>query len=226
MKKIIRYLKRVFRYIYTKKINFIFKNSVINPDELTDFNYKNILIFSPHYDDEIIGCGGLLLKLKKADSNCKIYLYSFNSKDVIRNQEAQTLAEKAGFILIDDWSFVINSIDLILIPSPIENHKDHIKMYLMLSNKLRKMKFNIDVYLYNVWAYSFPNIVIDISDVIDEKLSLLSIYKSQLDSKDYLHIAKGLNAYYSLYLNNPDIKPSYAEVFFKTTSQKFILLYM
>ena len=33
------------------------------------FKNKDVIVFSPHPDDETLGCGGLLMKLKKEKNN-------------------------------------------------------------------------------------------------------------------------------------------------------------
>ena len=48
-------------------------------------NFKNerLLVISPHADDEILGCGGLISKIKKDGG--KVYVLIFNVGSVIKN---------------------------------------------------------------------------------------------------------------------------------------------
>lgn len=232
MKKFLHFKKRFFRHLYIAKLNLFLKNTVINPEVMNNFDYNNVIVFAPHCDDEVIGCAGLLLKIKKFNPSVNINIFFLDDFNDVRKNEARLVAEKAGFNIITDWKRYITKSDLILVPSLIENHKSHVRLFISITNFLIKQKYNTSLFLYNIWSFSFPNIVVDISDVIEEKSELLSFYKSQLESKDYLHITRGLNAYYSIYLknnvsNNQEkniSKKSYAEIFYKTNINKLPFL--
>ncbi|HPP88718.1 MAG TPA: hypothetical protein PLM75_12755, partial [bacterium] len=58
------------------------------------------------------------------------------------------------------------------------------------------------ILMYEIWTAHQPNVIIDISDVMQEKIKLLKIYKSQLINKDYEYIIRGLNSYRTAYLKN------------------------
>ena len=41
-----------------------------------DFSNETLLVIAPHADDEVLGCGGLISKVKKAGG--KVYVLIFN----------------------------------------------------------------------------------------------------------------------------------------------------
>ncbi len=53
---------------------------------------------------------------------------------------------------------------------------------------------------YDVWAACPPDLVIDTSDVITEKLRAVNCYRSQILYRDYEPAVRGLDAYRSLFL--------------------------
>lgn len=55
---------------------------------------------------------------------------------------------------------------------------------------------------YDVWSACSPDLVMDISDVIETKLEAVRCYKSQLVYRDYEPIVLGIDAYRSLFLEN------------------------
>jgi LmbE family N-acetylglucosaminyl deacetylase len=53
--------------------------------------------------------------------------------------------------------------------------------------------------MYEVWsALAVPNVFIDIEDVIDKKIELIEMYKSQIQTRDYVNKIRSLNSYRAL----------------------------
>ena len=81
-------------------------------------NFKNerLLVISPHADDEILGCGGLISKIKKDGG--KVYVLIFNVGSVIKNDTKDSTKiwkketdDAMNFLKVDDYETIFDSPD-------------------------------------------------------------------------------------------------------------------
>lgn len=177
-----------------------------------------ILIVSPHPDDEIIGCGGIILTY---GSQCDVLLLTDGCKGHrywtedrtrrIRREEFFTVMHQCDvnkfFYLglkdrtLNDYFDVYSKInldnyDVVFVPNKMESHPDHKATYnqFLLHSIINFKKW--EVFQYEVWnPLTNPTHIIDISTIFDDKVRLLSYYKSQINELNYLGIIRGLNAY-------------------------------
>lgn len=188
-----------------------------------------ILIIAPHADDESLGCGGLLLKYGK---QCDVVVLTDGSKcgypdekEIIniRQKEfenAMKYAEVDNYcnLMIEDQKVQYNldklaelplhKYDYVFVPNTHENHPDHSCLYKEV-RKLLCFSVKTKIAGYEVWTPVVnPNSYIDISDIIDKKAKLISMYESQLKNRDYTNKMIALNRYRGLVCNN-----DYSEVF-------------
>jgi LmbE family N-acetylglucosaminyl deacetylase len=168
-----------------------------------------VLAVGAHPDDIELSCGGTLLKLKKEYDAC-IYTLIFSkgelkSNPLIRAKEqaragkflgvfkSRLLNYKDGSILVD--SNLVNEIeqlvkeyqpDLIFTHCIDDIHQDHRNIGWATLSATRRKKPAILLYSSLFTRDRFtPNLYIDISKHLDQKLKLLSLFKSQ-ESNEYM----------------------------------------
>lgn len=174
------------------------------------------LILAPHADDESIGCGGFLLKYSR---NCSVIVLTdgskcgYKNKDEIikiRQYEFKSAMEFIGVknymnLLIEDKKLKFNlkqlnrikfsDYDYIFVPNKYENHIDHCCIFNKVKNLL-KFSPKTKIVCYEVWTpISKPNLFLDITDIADKKIELISLYKSQTKNRNYAKRIISLNYY-------------------------------
>ncbi|HEY5611622.1 MAG TPA: PIG-L deacetylase family protein, partial [Thermoanaerobaculia bacterium] len=109
--------------------------------------------------------------------------------------------------------------DLILTPSPIEIHPDHLALTRALIDLVQG-----DADLLGRWAMTRvafyevsqpirPNTLVDITDAAEKKFAAIAKHASQLRLRDYERLTRGLNAYRALSLAP---KTEFAEAYWVT----------
>lgn len=81
---------------------------------MLDFKNECLLVIAPHADDEVLGCGGLISKIKKDGG--KVYVLIFNVGAVNKeNPEEATIrwkketAKAMEFLKVDDYDIIFDS---------------------------------------------------------------------------------------------------------------------
>jgi len=65
-----------------------------------------------------------------------------------------------------------------------------------------------------------PNVVVDITDVMDKKTDLIDLCQARKKSRDWAHYTRGLNAFNSRFLKTN--RPGYAEAFFVLPAREYL----
>lgn len=190
---------------------------------------KNVIILSPHPDDEALGCSGTVTILNKRGISVDIVyltkgerLYGEPSEEIarMRVEEAKKASlmlgcEDAIFLDLPDGGLdqcsgdlyqTLKKLlgekmpDLILSPSFIDYHQDHIttaKVSLKLLNDLNTFRLAF----YEIYQTIRFNQLVDISEVVDVKERVILNYKKSLYDKPdvYVHASLGLNAQRSIF---------------------------
>jgi len=91
--------------------------------------------------------------------------------------------------------------ELVYVPYFLEQHPDHFAATRILLEATRGSTLRIQCVGYEVWTPLFPNCVVRIDDVVEQKKQALAEYRSQLEQTDYMHSGLGLNAYRSAAFN-------------------------
>ncbi len=210
---------------------------------------SRILVLSPHFDDDVLACGGTLYKHVLAnDSVAVVYLTdgregdpSVADKKLVeetRKAEARRATailgiERLIFLdqpdsrlrptpsLIDRLAEIVSEErpDLIYVPSFLENHIDHFEVSRILLALASKIRLECNVCAYEAWTPLLPNIVVDITEVMEKKKEAAQQYVSQLKQVDYLNAMLGLNRYRSVYVMQGR---GYAEAFFFASSHEYV----
>lgn len=80
--------------------------------------------------------------------------------------------------------------DIILLPWFLDGHKHHRAVNKLFARAA--VGCSALVVSYEIWSLLQPNAILDISSVINEKLGLISVYRTQLSEIDYISYAKSL----------------------------------
>lgn len=202
-----------------------FRKSLIPmPIELK--NLKKIIVFAPHQDDEVIGCGGLLAKL--AELHYEIHVvFLTDGGDItptlknIRSQEAKIVAKNYNASIyevgISNLDLKITQSDLKYITDVIDEVKpsaifttwvlDAPPKHRICSVLLNKALDDstcvteaFPIYNYQVHTELIPNVYFDYTEFYDVKQRMIGQYESQMEYQNYMHLSSGLDAWNSRYL--------------------------
>lgn len=211
------------------KLARLFQYEKINPVEFLLKPEDKCLILNPHFDDEVLGCSGLLMKYP---DNFNIICLTDGSKGQnrsnaeqienlanVRKEEFLSVMKQLNinsydFLEIEDGQLMYNfdkfkaldiaDYDYIFAPSYFDNHKDHKAVTVLLQKllKQRKHKSNLKICFFEVWsALPVPNYYVDITKLIEQKRKLISCYKSQLKFCNLIKAMLSLNTYRGVLVN-------------------------
>jgi len=180
---------------------------------------KKILVFSPHPDDEVLGCGGTLAKLKKEGCIIRVILVTkgelFSPAGKSANYRLDEFKNALKILEINDFIFlnyndgkipvsgkILNDYlkfyneflpDTIFLPSLSDNHIDHINVTRGVIKALENnLRLNVTLSFYEIVKPVNVNLINDISDYFDIKLKAFQCYQSQQNQYNYLQTLKAL----------------------------------
>lgn len=182
------------------------------------------LVFAPHPDDEVLGCGGAIMRhIEQGIPVCVIVVSDgahgvseekFTEYTLQRQNESIAAAHILGYGTPVFWQYrdrqvsysekliqeIITVIrktgaDLIYAPSVFEMHPDHRALAMAVIEAVRRIGKPVRVALYEVGVPLHPNQLLDISDLVARKTAAMECFISQNARQRYdLHIA-ALNRY-------------------------------
>ena len=184
-----------------------------------------VLVISPHPDDEAIGCGGSLRRHVVDGDRVEILFLTSGEKGGhgrdcddtrrIREAEAQAAASIIGVHKIAFWrerdgclwarrnlierlATTIDSVrpDLIYVPNALESHSDHRAAARLVRAARMHSIIKPLVLMFEVWTpLTNIDVVVDISRYVDEKLAAIRAYESQCEVLHFDEAMLGLARY-------------------------------
>lgn len=210
------------------------------PGKTTTIRAERVLVVAPHYDDEILGCGGLLIQQLRAGGRADVLFVSDGSGGeeqvddreayaARRREEAGRVADRLGVASVRELGLKDGSLadhvpeiadgigraldelrpDLLLAPSPWEITADHRASFQGLHRTLWPLRegeerhgvaSGMSVLLYEVNRPLDPDVLVDVSEQLEEMKALMRLYESQLEMHGYLEAMTGLRRYRTLSL--------------------------
>ena len=205
---------------------------------------RRILVFAPHPDDDTLGAGGALLHGIRAGATVHIIYVTSGERDGegggLREGEARRVAGALG-ATATFWRYPARGIpvtqesmermrrtvveqrpDAIFLPFLTDDHVDHRQVALLFASTFRDIACDAEVWAYQVYSTVLPNVIVDVTDVIDEKTRLVRMWESEMAHRDWVHYIRGLNAFNSRFLRTNE--PRYAEHFFVVPVAEYVAL--
>jgi LmbE family N-acetylglucosaminyl deacetylase len=212
------------------------------PYQAQDLRGERLLVLAPHPDDEVIGCGGVVAQHIRDGRQVTIVIATDGAaagNGSEREAESRRgLAVLAGertppeprFLRFADRALAgeIESLrnqlatilaerkpDLILVPSPIEIHPDHLALarafceLIQMDASLFADLATARIAFYEVGQPLRPNALVDISDVAETKYAAIAAHTSQMATRDYVAFARGLNAFRAMTIENATFVEAY-----------------
>lgn len=198
----------------------------------------NVLVLSPHSDDDVIGCGGTIFAHKAQQD--EVIIYYLTGGGTLREKEAQKASNILGVKKLifsnskdNEISNSKKQIDqlvkiivkyqprIIYAPSSLDPNPDHFETAQVLASALHKIDFKGRIFSYEVWSPIHANRIINITDSIERKILALKEHKSQITSRSYIKAMQGLAQYRAGMFNAGE----YAEAFFSCNKDLYLKLF-
>jgi LmbE family N-acetylglucosaminyl deacetylase/glycosyltransferase involved in cell wall biosynthesis len=188
---------------------------------------ERLLVLAPHPDDEVIGCGGLVAQHLRERRAVRVLVATDGAQAgpaATREQESRrALALLGGGAEIEFLGHGDRALDegaaprlreellsfrpdLVLVPSPIEIHPDHLALSRVFCELVQRDETLFAelavtrIAFYEVGQPLRPNAIVDISDVAETKYAAIAEHATQLAQRNYVEYARGLNAYRAMTL--------------------------
>jgi LmbE family N-acetylglucosaminyl deacetylase len=212
------------------------------PVKLRPIERARVLVVAPHMDDDVIGPGGTLVLHRRLQSEVNVVFCAAGAtpeQDRTRKAETREAARFMGFARVEHLNFPEGSMSLheaamgeklagllrelapeqIFCPFVSDHHRDHTAVALALAQAIRQTGWRGEVWCFEVWSPLWPNVAVDISDVVADKRQAIELYASQVQGLHYADGALGLNRYRAL-----RVYVAYAETFYVTDEAHFVTL--
>ncbi len=200
------------------------ENRLVPVQAVTNIPCTHALVFAPHPDDEVFGCGGAIMRHVEQGIPVNVIVVTDGAHGVSdekvseytaqRQNESIAAAKILGCSTPTFWQYrdreicysekliqeIITAVsetnaDLIYAPSIFEMHPDHRALGMAVVEAVRRMGKTVRLALYEVGIPLQPNQLLNISDLAARKQAAMECFTSQNVKQRYdLHIA-ALNRY-------------------------------
>ena len=186
------------------------------------FGPGRALVLAPHPDDEVLGCGGAILRhVAAGDPVCVVIVTdgaaaggTAGDAAAGRMQESRCAAGRLGYGAPVFWGLPDRGLtageeliarigaaldeyaaDLVYAPSTWEIHPDHHALALAAAEAVRRGGGARRLLMYEVGAPLQPNRLLDITDLAQRKADAIHCFRSQLALQPYDRQIAALNRY-------------------------------
>ena len=182
------------------------------------------LVFAPHPDDEVFGCGGAIMRHIEQGIPVHVIVVSNGAYGASeetkaeyilqRQQESVAAAGILGYGTHVFWQYqdrqvcygekliqeILTAIretgaDLVYVPSVFEMHPDHRALSMATVEAVRRIGATVNIALYEVGIPLPPNQLLDISDLVARKAAAMACFVSQNTKQRYDQHIASLNHY-------------------------------
>jgi LmbE family N-acetylglucosaminyl deacetylase len=203
---------------------------------------SRVLVLAPHPDDDIIGCGGVLLKHSKAGDKITVVYLTQSQRYCERSHEARRALRIIGisnsfFLNYEEGTLhltpsivskirkLLNELtpDIVYLPFFFERSFDHRETNRIFIEAANHIEEPIKCYAYEVWGKLYPNRVVDITKEMPRKIEALSVHKTQTKEFNCVGMTVNLNLQRASMIFK---KKGYAECFYYAKLRDYIDLYL
>ncbi|PTQ78625.1 putative HAD superfamily hydrolase [Nitrosomonas oligotropha] len=182
------------------------------------------LVFAPHPDDEVFGCGGAIMRHVEQGVPVRVIVVSDGTYGASeekaaefalqRRNESIAAAQIMGYGMPVFWHYpdrqisysekliqeILTAIreadaDLVYAPSVLEMHPDHRALGMAAVEAVRRIGNAVNIALYEVGIPLHPGVLLDISDLTARKAAAMECFISQNTKQRYDQHIAALNRY-------------------------------
>jgi len=216
------------------------------PVHLVGLEPARVLVIAPHMDDEVIGPGGTVLRHVAAGSEVGVVFASDGAAGMTgperdeyvgtRKCEALDAAKQMGTSVVEfldhpdgqlcrteralseELAGVLRSWEpeQVFVTFPTDHHRDHQATTSAAARAMRRVGWRGEVWSYEAWSPLWPNVSVDVTEVIDDKVDALNCHTSQVNGLHYIDATVGLNRFRGLRVGVP-----MAEAFYRAPAAEF-----
>ncbi len=205
---------------------------------------RKIAVLAAHPDDEILGCGGTIIRSIKSGRSVSVICLTSGKPQGQTEREANDVSSRLGYkvefmrrplgAIPNDMStleecarrIVATGADCLLVPFLLDDHDDHRRtseiLFRLFQGRLLGAS-EYEIWAYQVYSAVWSNVIVDITDVADKKAEAMRLYAGQMKTRDWAHYILGMNAYWSRFLRSTSA-PRYVEAFFVVPASEYVSL--